>query len=82
MTRPNSHTPGDQDKRVLIVEIEREVDGRWLAEIPSAPGVMAYGATRADAAMNALILLDTADMTQNRCLTCGIIGRHLCAYGQ
>ncbi len=25
------------------IEIEREADGRWLAEIPSLPGVMAYG---------------------------------------
>ena len=24
---------------------EQEVDGRWLAEVPELPGVMAYGAT-------------------------------------
>ena len=30
----------------LAIEIEREEDGRWLAEVPTLPGVMTYGATR------------------------------------
>ncbi len=40
------------------IELEREDDGRWIGEIPSLPGVMAYGATRADAlaAVQALAL--------------------------
>ena len=32
------------------IEYEREEDGRWLAEVPELPGVLAYGAT-ADEAM-------------------------------
>ena len=28
------------------LEIEQEADGRWLAEVPMLPGVMAYGPTR------------------------------------
>jgi predicted RNase H-like HicB family nuclease len=32
------------------IEYEQETDGRWLAEVPELPGVMAYGAT-AEAAM-------------------------------
>lgn len=28
------------------IECEREEDGRWLAEVPQLPGVLAYGATR------------------------------------
>lgn len=28
------------------VEFEREEDGRWIAEVPKLPGVMAYGATK------------------------------------
>ena len=32
------------------VECEQETDGRWLAEIPQLPGVLAYGCT-ADEAM-------------------------------
>jgi predicted RNase H-like HicB family nuclease len=31
------------------IEFEQEVDGRWIAEIPALPGVMAYGSSRADA---------------------------------
>lgn len=33
------------------VEIEREDDGRWLAEVLELPGVLAYGATQ-DAALS------------------------------
>ncbi|MDO8560677.1 MAG: type II toxin-antitoxin system HicB family antitoxin [bacterium] len=28
------------------IELGREDDGRWIAEIPKLPGVMAYGRTR------------------------------------
>lgn len=31
------------------IETERELDGRWIAEIPSLPGVMAYGTTKQEA---------------------------------
>lgn len=34
---------------MIRVETEQEEDGRWLAEIPQLPGVMTYGASRADA---------------------------------
>jgi predicted RNase H-like HicB family nuclease len=30
----------------LAVEFDREADGRWIAEIPKLPGVMAYGRTK------------------------------------
>ncbi len=33
----------------MKIEIEREEDGRWIAEIPELPGVMAYGDTRSQA---------------------------------
>ena len=33
----------------LAVELDRENDGRWIAEIPKLPGVMAYGATKQEA---------------------------------
>jgi predicted RNase H-like HicB family nuclease len=33
----------------MRVEVEREEDGRWIAEVPELPGVMAYGKTRAEA---------------------------------
>ncbi|MBI3270636.1 MAG: type II toxin-antitoxin system HicB family antitoxin [Planctomycetes bacterium] len=33
----------------MNIEIERESDGRWIAEVPDLPGVMAYGRTRKQA---------------------------------
>ena len=40
----------------FTIEIEQETDGRWIAEIPQLPGVMAYGDTAADAANRAQAL--------------------------
>ena len=31
------------------IEYEREEDGRWIAEVPQLPGVLAYGKTADDA---------------------------------
>ena len=44
-------------------EIERETDGRWIAEIPEVPGAMAYGTTveEAKAKAYALALYSIAD---------------------
>jgi predicted RNase H-like HicB family nuclease len=33
----------------FTIEHEREEDGRWLAEVPELPGVLAYGATAKEA---------------------------------
>ncbi len=30
----------------MKIEIDREDDGRWIAEVPELPGVMCYGSTR------------------------------------
>jgi predicted RNase H-like HicB family nuclease len=38
------------------IEIEREVDGRWIAEVGDLPGVMAYGSTRVEAIAKAKAL--------------------------
>ena len=35
---------------MLKIEIEQEMDGRFIAEVPDLPGVMAYGRTREEAA--------------------------------
>ena len=32
----------------MKIEIEREEDGRWIAEVPDLPGVMVYGQSRED----------------------------------
>lgn len=33
----------------MRIEVEREEDGRWVAEVPELPGVMAYAKTQAQA---------------------------------
>ena len=40
----------------MKIEIEREDDGRWIAEIPELPGVMAYGSKRKEAISKAQVL--------------------------
>jgi len=49
------------------VEIEREDDGRWLAEVPELPGVLAYGASpeEAQARVQALALRVVADRLEH-----------------
>ncbi len=37
----------------LTLEVEQEEDGRWIAEVPELPGVLAYGASRQQAIDNA-----------------------------
>jgi len=37
----------------MKIEIEREKDGRWIAEAPDLSGVMAYGKTRKQATAKA-----------------------------
>jgi predicted RNase H-like HicB family nuclease len=38
------------------IECEREEDGRWLAEVPQLPGVLAYGNTSDEALAKAEVL--------------------------
>lgn len=40
----------------LTLECEREDDGRWLAEVPELPGVLAYGSSSAEALAKAEVL--------------------------
>ena len=47
--KPESNLRKRRLPRALAVEVGREEDGRWIAEIPVLPGVLAYGATRKDA---------------------------------
>ena len=51
----------------LTIEIEQETDGRWLAEVPSLPGVMTYGQTQTDAfaRVQALALRVLADRLEH-----------------
>jgi len=40
----------------MKLEIDREGDGRWIAEVPELPGVMAYGKTRKQALSKVMAL--------------------------
>ncbi len=40
----------------MRIELEQEVDGRWIAEVPELPGVMAYGNKRNEAISKAQVL--------------------------
>ena len=51
----------------MQVEIEKEEDGRWLAEVPSLRGAMAYGASKEEAIakVEALVLRAIADKLEH-----------------
>lgn len=51
----------------LNIEIEREDDGRWIAEVEDLPGVVVYGETRDEAItkVKALALRVIADRLEN-----------------
>ena len=51
----------------LTLEIEQEADGRFIAEVPDLPGVLAYGTTQeqAVARAQALALRVLADRLEN-----------------
>ena len=52
---------------MLRIEVEREDDGRWIGEVPALPGVLAYGATAAEARarVSALALRVMADRLEH-----------------
>lgn len=52
---------------MLKIETEQELDGRWIAEVPSLPGVLAYGKNESDANSNvqALALRVLADRLEH-----------------
>jgi predicted RNase H-like HicB family nuclease len=56
---------GDMELR-LQIELDRQEDGRWIAEIASLPGVMAYGKTKPEAVarVKALALRVLADQVE------------------
>lgn len=54
------------------LEIEREADGRWLAEFTRFPGVMAYGGTEEEAVVNAAkVLVESQAPSLPACPICG-----------
>ena len=66
------------------VEVDRETDGRWIAEVPDLPGVLCYGATRDEAVREAeaLALHVIADQIQHGETAAGPVSVHLEAAGE
>jgi predicted RNase H-like HicB family nuclease len=59
----------------LEIVFDREEDGRWIAEIESLPGVLAYGATKLEAQskVEALALRVIADRIEEEQSTAGSV---------
>jgi len=57
------------------IVFDREEDGRWIAEIESLPGVLAYGATKVEAQskVEALALRVIADRIEKEQSTAGSV---------
>ena len=51
----------------LSIELEQEVDGRWIAAVAALPGVLVYGVTETDAVakVQALALRVLADRLEH-----------------
>jgi predicted RNase H-like HicB family nuclease len=53
----NSLVSGEEVSRMNFqIEVEREEDGRWIAEVPDLPGVLVYAEDRATAVLKAQAL--------------------------
>ena len=52
----------------FTIELEREADGRWIAEVAILPGVLCYGTDRDDAVakVQALALRVIAERLEHR----------------
>lgn len=60
------------------IEYEREEDGRWIAEVPQLPGVLAYGTTADEAMMKAealalRVLAERLEMAECRPMPISIV---------
>lgn len=58
---------GDMESKRFAIEVDRETDGRWIAEVIALPGALAYGATREEAVVRveALALRVLADRLEH-----------------
>ena len=51
----------------FTIDVEKEEDGRWIAEVPELPGTLAYGTSEAEAKakVQALALRVVADRLEH-----------------
>ena len=64
----DNRTGWNSTRVTLSIELEREDDGRWLAEVPALPGVMCYATDRDEAIsrVQALALRVIAERLEHR----------------
>jgi len=55
--RRDESESSQQREFVFDVELDREDDGRWIADVEAVPGVLTYGATKEEAINKAYALL-------------------------
>ena len=48
----------------ITIQYDHETDGRWIAEVPQLPGVMAYGQTKQEA-KSAVVALAQSVINEN-----------------
>ncbi len=67
MIKSRKVTKTPRARASFAVVFDREEDGRWIAEIPKLPGVMAYGATKREALQKvyAIALRTLADSVED-----------------
>ena len=51
---------------VFRIELERETDGRWIAEVVELPGVLAYGRARTTPSLTCRLSLCASSRTGSR----------------
>ena len=61
------YSNGEGRAMTFGIEIDRELDGRWIAEVPDLAGVLTYGTTREEAValVQALALRVIADRLEH-----------------
>jgi predicted RNase H-like HicB family nuclease len=64
MERKKRSEPAQGSDVRFYIDVEREEDGRWIAEIADIPGVLAYGETEEPASAYALALRVIADQVE------------------
>ena len=52
---------------LLTIDVDREEDGRWIAEVLELPGVLAYGSSEAEAVslVKAIALVEIGERLQH-----------------
>jgi predicted RNase H-like HicB family nuclease len=75
LTYTDNNTLAEAFPLEFAIVFDHEEDGRWIAEIEALPGVLAYGATKAEAQskVEALALRVIADRIESEQTTADVV---------